>query len=148
MHIAIITAGGHTGKVMDIGLFATTLNTPDNQTIIIPNSGVTGGSIVNITHQGLRRGEVDSGVGYGSDLKQVEEVLLAAANQAELVDKSIAPAIKFVNFGASSLDFQVLCWATADDYLDMLHNVRSEVYDALNAANIDIPYDQVVLHKA
>lgn len=144
----VVTAGGHTGKVADIGLFATTLMTPDNQTIIVPNSGVTGGPIINIATDGIRRGEIDIGVAYGADLGKVQAVLLAAANKSELVDHTIAPAIAFVNFGASSLDFKVLVWATPGDFIPMLHNVRCAVYDALNEADIEIPFNQIVVHPA
>src|SRR6185369_15471237 len=53
-----VTIAGHTGIVEDIGLFATTLLTPDNETIIVPNKAVTDGSIVNFNTQGTLRGHV------------------------------------------------------------------------------------------
>ena len=143
----VITAAGTTGRVMDIGLFATTLATPDHRTHILPNSSIIGGTIINLSKEGRIRGSVDIGVAYGSDLKQVQEVVLAAAAKSPHVMKDPAPAFAFVNMGASSIDFQVHCFTTPDTFLDMLHDVRSHCYDDLNAAGIDIPYQTITLLK-
>ena len=144
----LITAGDNTGFVDDIGLFATTLNTPDNEKIIIPNGAVTGGAVKNHTVLGTRRGGISIGVAYGTDLKKALEVLENAAKRADLVLEDPAPAVAFVGFGASSLDFVVMPWSKSADYLGMLHNVRVAIYDDLNAAGIEIPFDQIVVHKA
>lgn len=144
----VITAGGHTGGVHDIGLFATTLITPDNQKITVPNSAITGGTITNITTLGTRRGAVDVGVAYGADVDQVIAILQRAAKSADLVLQGPAPAVAFVGLGASSIDFTVLTWSRSGDYLGMLHNVRREIYNALNDAGVDIPYNQIVVHQA
>lgn len=144
----VVTVAGHTGKVEDIGIFTTTLIPPDNQKIIVPNSAVTGGVIVNVTTRGTRRGAVDVGVAYGADLKQVQAVLLAAASSVDVVLDDPAPAVAFVEMAASSLNFKVFTWAPSADYLAMLHDVRTACYDALEEAGIEIPFDQVVVHQA
>jgi small conductance mechanosensitive channel len=144
----VITAGGHTGKAVDIGLFATTLVPPTNEKIIIPNSSITGSSIVNITTLGTRRGTVEVGVAYGEDLEKVQAILAKAAAKPSIVLQDPAPAIAFTGLGASSLDFAVHVWGNSPDYLAMLHAVRCEVYDELNAAGIEIPFNQIVVHQA
>jgi small conductance mechanosensitive channel len=144
----IINAGGHEGVVKDIGLFATTICSAANSKITIPNSAITGGSIINHTIEGTRRGTVEVGVAYGADIGAVIEVLEASAKGASCVMADPAPAIAMVGLGASSVDFAVHCWSSSDDYLDMLHNVRRAVYDGLNEAGIDIPFNQIVVHKA
>jgi len=141
----MVTVAGQTGVVEDIGLFATTLITADNKTIIVPNAQATGGVITNITRRGSLRGEVDVGVAYGSNLQHVEQVLLTAAGSAQTVLQDPAPAIAFTGMGASSLDFKVLVWSDSGDYLAMLHDVRHRVYRALEDAGIDIPYNQIVV---
>lgn len=143
-----VTAGGHTGKVSDIGLFATTLLSPDNETIIIPNGEVMGGSIVNFTRRGTLRGNISIGVSYGTDIPQAIQVMEGAARRVETVLEDPAPAVAFVGFGASSLDFAVRPWANVSDLMGMLHDVRVALYDDLNAAGIEIPFDQIVVHKA
>lgn len=143
-----ITAAGHTGDVLHIGLFATTLGTLSNERIIVPNGAITGGSITNITTMGVIRGTVEVGVAYGSDVGQVMQVLEASASAADCVKAEPGVGIAFVGLGASSIDFAVHCWTDAADYLDMLHNVRRAVYEGLNAAGIDIPFNQIVVHQA
>lgn len=143
-----VKAGGETGVVKDIGLFATTLMTPANETIIVPNSAVTGGVIYNFTREGKLRGEVAVGVAYGADIAQVCEVLTTATQSAEHVMQDPAPAVAFVDMAASSLNFKILAWAENANYLGMLHNVRKAAYDALNEAGIEIPFDQIVVHQA
>ena len=144
----VVEAGGHTGRVEDIGIFASTFSTPDNHVIVLPNSAITGGSLTNFTKRGTRRGKVEVGVAYGSDIAQIKEILLGAARSSELVREEPAPAVAFTNMGASSLDFAVLCWCANADYLAMLDDVRTRMYDALNAAGVDIPYNQIVVHQA
>ena len=141
-----VTAGGHTGAIDDIGIFATTMVTLDNQTIIIPNSAITGGSIVNHTSRGTVRGTIDVGVAYGADVGQVMAVLENAARRAQHVLDAPAPAVAFVGLGASSLDFKVFAWSTPEAYLDMLHAVRRSVYESLNENHIEIPFNQIVVH--
>ncbi|HSR66683.1 MAG TPA: mechanosensitive ion channel domain-containing protein [Acidobacteriota bacterium] len=143
-----VTGGGHTGKVEEIGLFATVMITPDNEKIIIPNSRVTGDSIVNHTTLGTLRGDVSIGVAYGTDLTQALQVLQGAAERCQLVLEDPAPKVVFSGFGASSLDINVKVWATSADLYNMLHQVKVNVYDDLNAAGIDIPFDQIVVHQA
>jgi small conductance mechanosensitive channel len=143
-----IKAGGETGVVKDIGLFACTLMTPANETIIVPNSAVTGGTITNYTKEGTLRGSVDVGVAYGADVTAVMQLLLEATKKSELVLQDPEPAVAFVEMAASSINFKILAWSKNEDFLGMVHNVRKSAYEALNDAGIDIPYDQLVIHKA
>ncbi len=144
----VVSAGGQTGGVHDIGLFATTLITPDNHTIIVPNSAITGGVITNYTRQGTRRMAIDIGVAYGTDLKAVQEAALAAAGKCPLVLDDPAPAVAFTEMAASSLNFKLFIWSESADWLDAMHQARSAVHDELYARGIEIPFDQVVVHRA
>lgn len=143
-----VEAGGATGTVRDIGIMATTILTPENHRIIVPNSNVMGDKITNYTVEGKIRGSVDVGVAYGSDVAQVEKILKAAANRIDLTLDDPAPGVAFVGLGASSLDFKVLVWAKPADFLAMLAAVRTAVYDDLNEAGIEIPFNQIVVHQA
>lgn len=143
-----VTAGGHTGRVEDIGLFATTLSTPANERIILPNSTVTGDAITNHTASGKIRATIGAGVAYGADIDQVCQILLDAAEAADLVLDDPEPASAFVDMAASSLNFVVHCWAEPANFVAMQHNVRREIYNRLNAAGVEIPFDQLVVHRA
>ena len=134
--------------IEDIGLFATIMMTADNLTIIVPNSQITGGIIVNVTRKGVVRGSISIGVAYGTNLAEAEAVLLAATKSSPFVLDEPGVDLALVGFGASSCDFAVMPWSTTGNYLSMLHDVRHRVYVALNEAGIDIPFDQVVMHTA
>ena len=144
----IVTAGGATGVVKDIGIFATTFNNPDNDRIIIPNSKILGDTIINHTVEGKRRASIDAGVGYGVDLQVVEKALIKAAGSVNSVLPDPGPAVAFVEMAASSLNFKVHVWCKSEDYLDMIGAVRTAIYNELNAQEIDIPFDQIVVHNA
>lgn len=143
-----ITTAGHNGTVEDIGLFAVTLSTPANERIIIPNASVTGDSIINHTATGRIRTTIAAGVAYGADIDQVCKILLKAAEDADLVLDDPAPGVAFLDMAASSLNFGLHCWAEPKHFVDMQHNVRREIYNKLNEAGVEIPFDQIVVHKA
>ena len=144
----VVNAGGQTGGVEDIGLFATTLKTPGGDTIIIPNASITGGVITNHTREGRRRADIGIGVAYGADLAKVSSVLEAAARSVEEVLDDPGVGVAVTGFGASSVDFVVLVWSTVPNYLPMQHKVKVALYNALNEAEIEIPFDQIVVHQA
>jgi small conductance mechanosensitive channel len=143
-----VTVADKTGKVRDIGLFATTLITPGNDKIIVPNATVTADPITNHTSEGTLRGGISIGVAYGTNVQEATGVMIAACRSVPTVLNDPAPSVNFSGFGASSVDFEVRPWASSDDYLGMLHDVRIALYDKLNEAGIEIPFDQIVIHKA
>jgi small conductance mechanosensitive channel len=143
-----VNVSGVAGTVQDIGLFATTLLTPENHLVYLPNGAVTGATIINFTRMGTRRAEIDVGVAYGSSLAQVEEAARAAAARVPEVLSEPAVGFVFVEMASSSLNFKLRVWCEAKDFLVVQHKVRSEVYDELNARGIEIPFPQVVVHKA
>jgi small conductance mechanosensitive channel len=143
-----IEAGGKQGHVDAIALFTTTLVTLDNETVIVPNGTITGGIVTNYATRGSRRAHVDVGVAYGTKVPEVLAVLRKAADRCELVMKDPAPVIAFVGLGASSIDFKILAHCKPDDYASMLHEVRTAAYEDLEAAGIEIPFSQIVVHQA
>lgn len=142
-----ITAGGQTGTVEDIGLFATTLGTLDNETIIVPNSAVTGGSIMNFTAKGKLRGNVVVAVAASNDVGKVIDVLAKAAASTKLVLKDPAPAIAFTGVTPRGYEFTVHCWCKSANILDMLHNLRRSVCEAVAEAQIVGASTEVVIHQ-
>lgn len=144
----VVTIAGQTGRVSDIGLFATTLVGAGNERILIPNSMVTGDVIVNLTAQSTRRAIIGVGVAYGSDVDQVVDVLRRAASRVPTVLADPAPDIRFTALGASALNFEVWVWCAPVDFPKTNHDVRKAVYEALDAAGIAIPFDQLVVHHA
>lgn len=104
--------------------------------------------LTNYSTRGTRRAHVGVGVGYGTNVPDVLAVLRKAADRCSYVEKDPAPLIAFVGLGASSLDFEVLAHCKPENYPDMLHEVRTAVYEELGAAGIEIPFSQIVVHQA
>ena len=143
-----VILAGNVGKVLDIGMFATTLLTPDGLKVFVPNSKVTGDVVTNITDHGTRRADVAIGVAYGEDVAKVRTALLRAVSSVAYVLPDPAPQILFLGFGASSLDFAVRVWSSTSDFMLMQDALRDAIYRELDAEGIEIPFAQVVVHQA
>ena len=143
-----VEAAGTSGVVEKISIFTTVMRTPDNREIIIPNGAITSEAITNYTVEGTLRGSIGVGVAYGTDLDQAMAVMIEACQSVGTVLADPAPSVNFDGFEYSSLDFDVRPWATSDDFLAMLHDVRLALCNALNEAGIEIPFDQIVVHQA
>ena len=143
-----IKVDGFVGTVADISLFTTTLTSFGNEKVIVPNSSITGGIIVNYTAPGTLRGSVEVGIGYGSDVEKAMSVMLEAAKRSEAVLADPPPQVAFTNLGASSLDFAIHAWCDCAKFRVMCNSIRTSVYEDLDKAGIEIPFSQLVIHKA
>lgn len=144
----VVEIGGKSGTVEDIGLFMTRLITANNETVLVPNSSVTGGIIANYTALGVRRVVVEVGVAYGEDVRHVQQVLREVTEGLESCLKDPAPSVVLDNFGPSSLNFHVRAYAKTDTFWSMVGELKMRIYEALNKNEIDIPFDQLVVHQA
>lgn len=142
----IIEASGVLGRVEEIQLFNTILNTPDNVRVIIPNAQVTGSNILNYTVNGTRRVDLVIGVSYEDDLKRAKEVIEAVLAGDEKVLKDPAPTVAVSELGDSSVNFVVRPWVKAADYWDAYFGLTAEVKLALDKDGISIPYPQRDVH--
>jgi small conductance mechanosensitive channel len=142
----VITAAGETGKIEDMSLVSTTMLTPDNQMLIIPNSSIWGGTIRNITAQATRRVDMTIGVGYGEDLDRTQEVLMEIIAAHPLVLSDPAPAVKVTKLGESSVDFAVRPWSKTGDYWDVYWDLTKAIKQRLDKEGISIPFPQRDLH--
>lgn len=102
---------------------------------------------INHTASGRIRASINVGVAYGADIDQVCEVLREAAGSVEYVLDDPGPVAGFVDMAASSLNFVVHCWAEPDTAVVMQHFVRKAIYEKLGEAGIEIPFNQLVIHK-
>lgn len=142
-----VEGGGKTGTIEEVGLFATKMTTPENHRVIVPNGSITTNPITNFTTLGKRRATVSVGVAYGSDIDEVTELLLEAGRSVENVLTDPEPSVAFTGFGASSLDFSVHVWSLTSNFLEIQSGVRKAIYDHLAGAQIEIPFNQIVVHQ-
>lgn len=143
----IVTSGGE-GTVKKISVRSTEIETFDRATVIVPNSTLITDNVTNWTHENKTgRIIVPVGVGYDSDPDQVKEILLNCAKEHRLVLGRPAPAVFFMDFGASSLDFQLRCFLADINYsLTVTSELRFAILAALREAKIEIPFPQQDIH--
>lgn len=141
-----INVGGHIGRVAELTLFTTHLDTPDNRRIIVPNGSVFGSTIESFTHHDTRRVDVPVGVEYPADLDRTRQVLeQAAAGVPGRLDDPPAQII-LLGLGDSSIDWQVRVWTKTDDYWTTLDATVLAVKKALDEAGLGIPFPQMDVH--
>lgn len=134
-----ITASGQSGVVDEIGIFSTHLNTPDNQRIIIPNSAVISGIIINATTLPLRRIDLIISIGVDDSIGTARDVILAVIATDTRILPEPAPMVGVERLAATTVDLFVRPWVRTVDYgmvrADLLERLRA----ALGDAGIHIP---------
>ncbi|MDC0936497.1 mechanosensitive ion channel [Pirellulales bacterium] len=142
----VVNIAGNLGKVHEIELFTTSLDTFDNRRIIIPNSEIYGAVIENITFHPVRRADVDVGTSYSADLDQTRAVLEAAVASVPQVVGDPEPAVILTELGGSSINWSVRGWTRGDDFAAAKQGIIRAVKIALDEAGIEIPYPQMDVH--
>ncbi|MYB95212.1 mechanosensitive ion channel [Candidatus Poribacteria bacterium] len=144
------------GRVTSINLRSTIINSVDAKEIIVPNSQLVTESVHNLTHDNnLFRIRVAVGVSYGSDVQLVKRALIETAHEHPQVIKEpgatmenvTPPFVRFVNFGNSSLDFELLAWIP-DSFqrFDIASDLHFMIWEKFKEYNITIPFPQRDVH--
>ncbi len=141
-----VEAGGTAGVVDAIRIFNTILKTPDNKTVIVPNSGITGGNIVNYSAQETRRVDMVFGIGYGDDIKKAKEILHKILDDDPRILKDPAPVVVVGELADSSVNFNVRPWVKTADYWGVYGDVHERVKLTFDEQNISIPFPQQDVH--
>ena len=142
----VIDAGGVSGKVDDMTLVYTIINTFDNQRMVVPNSKIWGDVIKNMTAQTIRRVDLVFGTSYGDDIEKTERVLQEVVAAHELTLDDPAPAIKVHSLGDSSVDFIVRPWVKSADYWGVYWDLTRAVKMRFDEEGITIPFPQRDVH--
>ncbi len=140
-----IIVGDKEGSIVDINFLFTTLMTPDNKKVTLPNSTIVNSSVVNAGANKLRRVDFTFSVAYESDVEQVKAIVLDCmrSNGKIYDDEERAPFCRLKTLGASSIDFFANCWCDNEDYWDVYYYVTETVYNEFKRNNISVPYNQL-----
>lgn len=141
-----IEAQGHSGSVNEIQIFNTILKTPDNKTIIIPNGGLSTGSMINYSTELRRRVDFVFGIGYGDDVDKAKKVLNDLINADSRILKEPVPFIAVKELADSSVNLVVRVWAEAKDYWGIYFAMTENVYNTFNKEGLNIPFPQMDVH--
>jgi len=142
-----INAQGHSGTVNEIQIFNTILKTPDNKTIIIPNGGLSTGSMTNFSAEPMRRVDFTFGIAYGDDVDKAKEVLMKLIKaDKRILNEPAEPFIAVSELADSSVNFAVRVWAEAANYWGIYFDLTEQVYKAFEKEGLNIPFPQMDVH--
>ena len=145
----VVTLAGQTGTVLTIQVFQTILKTYDNLTIMIPNSSVMNGEIINFSLQGTRMIPLVIGISYGSDIKKAKDIMLDTMREHEKVLKDPAPSAGVLELADSSVNLFARSWVETGDWwatkAELLENIKIN----LTNGGVEIPFPQmdIYFHK-
>jgi len=137
-----VTIGGKGGTVRKVSVVSTTIATPDNQVIIIPNSKVWGDVITNVTASDTRRVDMVFGIGYEDSIEKAQEVLESVVSEHPRVLSDPEPLIRVNELGESSVNFIVRPWVRAQDYWEVYWDLTAKVKEVFDANGLTIPFPQ------
>jgi small-conductance mechanosensitive channel len=144
----ILEIDGDVVKIQNIGLRTSKGLNRDEISIIIPNSLITTNKVINWSHQTKKtRFRINVGVAYGSNVDLVIKILTESALEHPGITEANHVEGRFVNFGSSSLDFQLLFFS---ENVFRIEKVKSEIRKIINRKfienNISIPFPQMDIH--
>jgi len=136
------------GRVKEIGLRTSKIETRNNIIMIIPNSKFIADNVINWSHIEKRsRFSVSVGVAYGSDVELVRKILIECALEHHEVSKNPHPFVKFENFGESSLDFELYFWTSNNFGVEIIKSdLRFMINKKFKENGVQIPFPQRDIH--
>jgi potassium efflux system protein len=145
----MLVIDGQWGTVKEIRVRSTVFETFDRYVLIIPNSELLSGKILNWTHYGWgpNRMELKVGVGYGSDVRQVTHIISEVCQANARVLSDPPPQVFFKAYGDSSLDFTIWIFLQhPSDRIPATHEINTAIFEAFQREEIEIPFPQRDLH--
>ncbi|MCF6183810.1 MAG: mechanosensitive ion channel [Bacteroidales bacterium] len=141
-----IEAQGYIGTVSEIQLFNTILKTLDNKTVIIPNGGLSTGSMINYSTEPTRRVDWTFGIGYGDDIDKAKSVIFKLIEADNRILKDPEPFVAVSELGDSSVNFAVRVWVKSENYWGVFFDMNEAIYKTFNSEELNIPYPQMDIH--
>ncbi len=141
-----IEGAGTAGTVEEVHIFNTRLRTPDNKSIVIPNSQLTSGTITNFTAKSERRVDLTFGVSYSDDIDKVKAVIREVMAEDDRILPEPEPVVGLMTLGESSVDFVVRPWVKSENYWPVLFDLNERMKKRFDAEGISIPFPQRDVH--
>ena len=142
-----IEVAGSSGAVREVGLFTTKIDTFDNVFISMPNSTIWSSTIINNSKYTQRRLDIEVGVSYNSDLDEVEAAMLTLANDSR-VHTDPPPQFHVLNYADSAIQVRLRIYVDYGDMFSLNMDLNKQIKKLFEANNIELPFAQLVLHKA
>ena len=141
-----IDASGFSGTVVDIGIFYTTLRTPDNKSITLPNGSLMNDNVINYSVHPTRRLEFTFNTAYGTDVEKIKAILLEEAAKHEMTLKDPAPFARLSKQNEHGLTFTLRVWVESANYWTLNFDLLEAINTRLANEGIEIPFHQLDVH--
>lgn len=142
-----ISVNGVEGSVLEINFLFTTLKTPDNKRITLPNSTIVNQSVIDYDSNKTRRVDIKFEVSYESDVENVKKVILDCIKSNGKVLLDPEPTCRLNALNSSGIEFVSKCWCDREDYWDVYFDLMELVFNELKRNNISIPYNQLEIRE-
>ena len=142
---SVVQAGGTTGTVDTISLLTTLVRTFNGERVVVPNSALVGGNVLNYTQLDVRRLVADVGIAYGEDARRTRDILMDLARNHELVLQDPEPDVWVTALGDSSVTLSLRVWTKREDYVPVLREILLLIKERLDKENVEIPFPQRVI---
>lgn len=143
-----ISVGDYAGTVTNITLHSTTLVTPDKKVVIVPNSEISGGVVVNYSTMPTRRLDLEFSVAYGADVEKVKEVLTSVLDAHPLVLHGEGYTVRLKERKSRSLIFVCRSFVNNSEYWDAYFDLQEKALKALTDAGVEISYNKLDVNIA
>ena len=141
-----IEGAGVAGTVEAIQIFTTQLKTPDNKTIVIPNSKISSDNIVNYSTKGTRRLDLIIGIAYDDDIDKARQIIMDIIQKDERVFKDPEPIVVVSELADSSVNLTLRVWSKLEDFWNIFFETTEKVKKTFDAQGITIPFPQRDVH--
>jgi small conductance mechanosensitive channel len=141
-----VEAAGTSGTVMDVGMFNTTLLTPDNKRVIVPNRLIYNDTIVNYSAEDTRRVDMVFGISYEDDIAKARKLIESTMAGDKRILQEPASTVAVNELADSSVNFVVRPWVKKEDYWDVRFAMMEQIKLVFDKNGISIPYPQQDVH--
>jgi small conductance mechanosensitive channel len=141
-----VEAGGVSGTVKEIRLFNTTMSTPDNVHMVVPNSKIFNDTIKNYSANDTRRIDLTVGISYGDSIDRAMEVLMETMREDNRIIQEPSPQIVVTELADSSVNLLVRCWVRRAEFWPVKCDLTKNIKENFDLQGIEIPFPQRVVN--
>jgi small conductance mechanosensitive channel len=142
----MVDVAGISGVVERVDIFQTIFKTGDNKKIIVPNSQITGGAIINYSAETRRRIDLVIGISYDSDLRHAKQILEDILSADSRILQDPAPVVAVSALADSAVQLIVRPWVDAENYWPVYWDSLEKIKLAFDEQGIEIPFPHMSLH--
>lgn len=142
-----VEVAGTSGSVEEIKIFSTTLHTPDNKQVIIPNGNIYSDVITNYSATGTRRIDMVFGIAYEDDIAKAKGIIEDVLKAENRVLQNPEYVVAVGELADSSVNFYVRPWVRTSNYWPVYFDLTEKIKLEFDNNGISIPYPQIDVHR-